>query len=379
MRVRIILAGIMVLGFGIMFASGAQASTYQSSQNGATVISSVKDEHSVYSAAQTITLDTEIPGDVFTASGGLNVHKLVNGSVFAAAKDITVSAKVGRSVRLVGDQITINDQVSEDATLLGTKLVIARGANIDGDVQVLGRTLELNGQVGGNVYAASATININGTITGDTVLQGAFINVSDTAVILGDLTYYSDHEAKIAPGTVKGAINYKHTPSSKGFNGFASFVSMLMTLVSGAVIIVLARHKLERLVLNAGKTPLKDVGIGALVMFGAPVAIVILLMTVVAIPLGFAALIIYGLMLYVASVIVSVVFGMIVAQKLGIKSSEKMTPYFGLLFGVILVTLLSMVPYVGSFLLFFMTLLIIGMMTRYNVALWYKLRHSKDI
>ncbi len=379
MRIKIMLGGLAVLVFGLMFASVARASTYQSSQTGDTTLSSVKDGHSVYSAAESVTLDTEIPGDVFTASGTLNIRKLVNGSVFAAAKDITVSARIGRSVRLVGDQITINDQVTEDATLVGSKLVIAKGASIGGDLQALGRMLELNGRVSGNVYVAGATININGTVDGNAVLEGANITIADTALISGDLTYYSNREATIAPGTIKGAINYKNTPSPNGFNGFGSFLGILMTLVSGSVIIVLARHKLERLVANASKTPLKDVGIGALVLFGAPIVIILLLMTIIALPLAFAVLVTFGLMLYVASVTVSVMLGITVAQKLGIKSSEKMTPYLGLLIGVILVALLRMVPYIGPISLFFITLLVIGMMTRYDIALWHKLRHSKDI
>ena len=93
------------------------------------------------------------------------------------------------------------------------------------------------------------------------------------------------------------------------------------------------------------------IGFSALII--VPIVAIIAMFTVVAVPLSFIALIIYGLLIYIAPVISGIILGKVVFKNMNI--------YLSALIGTVIIKLVMLVPYLGGILFFGAMLLSLGL------------------
>lgn len=358
--------------------STALASTYKSSQTADDVtVDKTTDSHTIYASGNTVTLDTEAPSDFFAVAGSIAVRKSVQGSVFGTASTILVSAPVAHSLRLAGGQVDVNGDVGEDVSVVGANLSIHRDTTIHGDIHFVGNSLTVNGHVTGSITATASTITINGTVDGNITVAAEHVAIPDTASVGGSLHYRSRNDAVIAPGVVKGSMTKSMTESPG--KAFGVLMGILSMLVSGFVVLLLARHKVERLVHRRGSLPFQNFALGLAVTFLFPISIIILLVSVIGTPLALVLASLYVMFLYIAAVMASIFVGTLCVDLLKLKTTEHMRVFVGLLLGVLILSLMGAIPYIGGAMVFLLTMYVLGLMVRYDIDLWHKLRQQKDL
>jgi hypothetical protein len=104
------------------------------------------------------------------------------------------------------------------------------------------------------------------------------------------------------------------------------------------------------------------IGLGAL--FLTPIVSIILMMTVIGIPLGFIMLIIWFIMLYFAQIMVGLGLGKQIRERLF--KAKKKNIMADLIIGVTVLYLLFAIPILGGIIMFFSTLLGLGVIWRYK-------------
>lgn len=253
-----------------------------------------------------------------------------------------------------------------DRIVLGDNYVLESGQALDGNLVVLGgtATVEAGSTVHGDVNAAGGLVTIDGTVTGNVGVFGGALRLGDTAVVEGDLSSLGGSLDRAAGATVRGDVfNGLRTPSvpSDGapFGGdtfdinptedswFVSFLkwqlgtagSILLMLLLGVVLIVVAPRAVERVATATALQPALTFGVGFLTLVLGVLAGAILL---IACGLGLLVwlLLLAGVLL--GWIGVSLWLGRQLFRAFHVRSS---VPIVQMVVGVILITLLSRLPW----------------------------------
>jgi cytoskeletal protein CcmA (bactofilin family) len=322
-----------------------------------TVASGEVVDDDLYVAAETIIIDGTIDGDLWAAGNTITVNGIVNGSVMAAGRIVNINGDVTHAVRAVAETININGDVDGDVMAGCGKLNIASTARIGGDLLFGADIASIDGPVEGNIKGSGREVTISNWVNGDVELEVESLTILSTANIGGDLSYTSEEEADIQSGAqITGATTHTipevKEDEAKGFpfvlftSALSKLISFLMAFVTGIVIIFLAPKKLTSITDAIGTRPGPSAGWGAMILFLTPIAALIVCLTIVGIPLGLIALVLYGVALYLAQIPVGLFIGRWIIGRFRVVESKAIM-VGALAVGLAILKLLSLIPYFG--------------------------------
>jgi len=256
----------------------------------------------LYVAAEAVTIDGTINGDLWAAASTVTVNGAVTGSVMAAAETVNIGGEVDHAVRAVGQTLSISGNVNGDLMVAGGEVNIASTATIKGDLLLAAGNIRIDGLIEGDVKGYGDEVAIGNGVKGNVDLKVESLTLLPTANIQGDLTYTSEEEADIQSGAqIAGAITHNLPPvkeePAKAFPPFGivgKVIRFLMALLAGLVIILIAQRRLTSIAESIRSKPGASAGWGALIVFIAPIAAVLVCFTVVGIPVGLIALGLWG-------------------------------------------------------------------------------------
>lgn len=149
-------------------------------------------EDDIYAVGGSLTIQTDIPGDLVIAGGELEIVNNVETDLMAAGGSIVVKGNVGDDARIAGGQIDIYGNIGGDLLITGGQITIHEGAIIGNDVGIGG------GQV-----------TILGQVQGDAEIYAGQISMGESAQVAGNLTYGADHEISEVQKSVAGTVTYE--------------------------------------------------------------------------------------------------------------------------------------------------------------------------
>lgn len=274
----------------------------------------------------------------------------------AAAED-----RVGGSV-VVGPDETIDDDLDVaggsvviQGTVTGDVSVAAGSVRIDGtiegDLEVSGGSVELGeeGTVGGNLEAGAGSVLVAGTVGGNAELAAETITLAETAAIEGNLTYAGDlvqEDGARVGGTITEDEVSPGVVNTDGMNvpAWASTVYFLLANAILGVLLLLVMPVFSQSVASrVTDSPLRSGGTGLLALVAVPIALTLLLLTIVGIPLSILGFFLYLTLLWVGAIYGRLAVGMWLLSQFG-----RAEPWTGLIVGLVVVAALSFVPVVGG-------------------------------
>lgn len=288
---------------------------------------------------------------------------------FAAQIRSGEQVNIGRNETIQGNYYIAGATLNIAGTITGDLLAGGGNLNISGpvykDITVAGGTINLSGNVGEDLRVAGGDITISGSIGGDLVVAGGNVQILPDASIGGDL--FAAGGKVVNQGKVKGKISIITSPEQKGqrdkgFLGLGIWwlIATLMKLVIGLVLYYLLRpgtqEVLKKAVSNFGSEFLR----GFLILVAMPVALVLLMFTIVGIPISIMGFLIYAALMIVSSVFGAIILGGVVA-KYGFKKPETLTIWI-VLGGIILYQILKLIPFVGWIIVFVFSLTGLGVL-----------------
>jgi cytoskeletal protein CcmA (bactofilin family) len=285
-------------------------------------------DEDVYIAGSNITINGTINGDLVAAGGTITVNGTIDGSVLAACGTFNLNGKVNSSVRCATGAINIDGEIGKDLVVAAGDLNMADSAIVEGDILL-----------GAN------TATISGTVMGDIDAAVSRLTLSSSANITGYLSYTSDNEVNKESGAqIGGEVTHKLPPRSNPF--ITWIITFLMALVTGIVIILIFPRRTTAITDSIRTRPWSSLGWGALILFLTPVAIMILLITVVGIPLGLIALLLYGAAIYLSQIPIALFIGRwTIGYLREVRGRALLVAAFAT--GLLVLTLLTLIPYVG--------------------------------
>jgi len=322
-----------------------------------TVASGEVVDDDLYVAAETIIIDGTVDGDLWAAGNIITVNGIVNGSVMAAGRIVNINGDITHAVRAVAETININGDVGGDVMVGCGKVNIASTARVGGDLLFGADIAVIDGPIEGNIKGSGREVTISNGVNGKVELEVESLTILSTANIGGDLSYTSEEEADIQAGAqIAGATTHKLPEAKKDeakvfpfvlfFGALGKVISFLMALVTGLIIILLAPRRLTSIAEAIGSRPGPSAGWGALIVFVAPLAAVLVCFTIIGIPVGLITLALYGIALYLAQIPVGLFIGRWIIGRFRVVESKAIM-VGALAVGLAILKLLSLIPYFG--------------------------------
>lgn len=322
-----------------------------------------------FAIGNTVEIHGTINGDLYAAARKVIVEGSINGDVIVTAGSVNISGKVSQDARIAGGKITITGNIRRNVSVAGGYVEILAPAGVGGSILAFGGELVLSAPVGGKVKAAAGELLISDKVDGDVEAAAGKIRLTADARINGNLTYSSEEEISLDPGAViSGTVTRKDSPGlfdispeklSVVFFGtyiFTAFVNFFSTLLIGLVLLNFCPEFMRRTVELLREKTLSSVGAGFLTVILTPIIIISLMLTILVIPLALILTGIYLIYLYVSRVFVIYWAGHLIFKKSGKESSSGWVFFTGL----IVFTVLSVIPVIGGIITFLATVFGLG-------------------
>lgn len=306
----------------------------------------------VYGFASKVDVAGKVIGDVVAAGGQVSVSGTVTQDVMVTGGDVRFSGKAGDDLMVAGGSVTVSGSVAEDATITGGQITFAKDTKVTRDLLVAGGSIALRGSIGRDAKISGGQVELDGPIGGSVQVDAQQLTVGPNAVIKGDLTYTSKQKPQISPlAKITGKTIEKPAPARPkpicafGCKAAWWLLGFAMLLVVGLVAIRLAPRAAE---LSAdavvGKFWLSLLA-GFLLLTVMPIVAVIVMCTVLGLPLGAIMFAAYFIAVYLSRAFVGLAIGRWLFKRFG---NERVSPYLGLLVGLIVLWLLIAIPFVGG-------------------------------
>ncbi|MCE7905999.1 MAG: hypothetical protein DYG87_09400 [Anaerolineae bacterium CFX3] len=279
--------------------------------------------------------------------------------------------------------------------IFGGNYVLKSGDTLDGDLVVFGgnASIEADALVKGSIVIFGGNIRLDGALTGDLVLIGGAGSLGEEAVVKGDLVTVGGSVNRAEGARVEGqtrnegaieipipqipkatALPDKPVPTTPSVAGpkfdFDPFGSAFGVLGQAIFIAALAmalslfmRPQMERVADKLVRQPLTAAGVGLLTALVSPVAVVLMILTVILI----LAIPFFALALALAWLFGLVSIGMEAGERFSRAVGQNWPPVLTAGFGAFLMTLvvqgIGLIPCVGWLVPFFVGAAGIGAVT----------------
>lgn len=367
---------MFILTFAL--AAPVSAATFEQSDTTYSLQSGEQVRDDLYLGAGSIVTSGEVQGDISGIAGSV----LVTGSVTEDANfvggSVDVLGAVQDDVRVIAGQTKIGGEVSEDVLVVGGMAHILPDANVGGDLVVFGGSVIVDGAVQGDVRAFGGSVALNGEIAGDTQVQANdSFTIGDGAMLQGDLAYTAKKEVQIPEGAeIAGTVDFTKLPFQGDevpagflallavpFIGAFFFAKLVAVLVATLAAVLIFRRFSESVTRLSTERYARTLGIGLITMIVVPVAALIMLISIIGMFVGIAALAAYVLLLLLAKVYAGVVLGALLARW---RKQEQLANWKWALLGVVLLEVIALLPIVGwviALLIYLVALGAIALMT----------------
>ncbi len=358
--------------FSLIFAPVmTHAATFRS---GETV--SVDDNlEDLYAAGGTVVINAPVTNDLAIAGGTLNLDAPVSNSVFASGGTINVRGTIGNTLRAAGGTITVSSAVARDVLLFGGTITVDREASISGDLVVNGGQVMIQSPVTGDVYVNGGQVTIDAEIGGNVEGNVENLVLGSQAVIQGDLRYESSQRAVIRDGAViNGQEDFRRMERADrdgakiaGLISTFSFYKLIADILGSLALIYIFYTFTRRVVERGMVEPVKKglLGIAALIL--GPIIGFFLLILILP---GIVMLILYGLLLLLATFISKIFLGwMIMRWWYGRNNRRYTLDWKAAVVGPLVMFLLLLIPVLGWFISFIIYLIAFGSLLT-EIASW---------
>lgn len=302
--------------------------------------------------AGTAAAEDSTPGDSIRIGGSVHLLEATPGNLAAIGGSVSVDAPVAGALRAAGGSVRVgaSGAIERDASLAGGSIVV-RGP-IHGDLHAAGGRITIDAPITGDAYVAGGSLSLGpeARIGGKVKFRGGEMHVDPAAVVTGGTHHNSSRSHRI-----EGS---EHSPATHGVFwtlGLAALAALLAAAFPGS-----SQHLAQELRERPWHTSL----LGLLVLTAVPLAALLLMVTIIGIPLGLLAIVLYAALLLVGYVWIAVVVGGLLLDRFNAETAALVAWRVGAaVLAMVSLAILVRVPFLGGFVKFVALLAGVGMIT----------------
>ena len=340
----------------LLFALYSMACLSQVENSGEIHITDTQQDDT-YSVGETVKVDAVVRGDLVIAGGSLTVNDSINGDLTAAGGELFLHGYVADDARIAVGRATIDSEIGDDLIIFGGEVTLTENAVVHGNLKCTGGKITLKGKVLGELNIKGSDVLIDGSVDGPSKLIVEDLAIGPKAQFFKEVTYYTeDGEIDFNRALVQTEAQFNEdlgedtSDLSVTTLGTKSLKMWIFYVLSSFLVILVLHALFKEAFSNAVEelehSWLKNFGVGLIYLIGIPIAILIAFLMVIGIPLGLftAAVFIFSLLLghMVGALLLTYYF----RNKMD-KTWDFWTVTLLAMLFVVILRVLTMIPYAG--------------------------------
>jgi hypothetical protein len=368
----LVIAAALLVAPSVLNTASAAEFIAPHNDNKTITLSSGENHKNVYIAGGSVFVNSNVAGDLYAAGGTIIVEGNVEQDVVIAGGNVTLNGTIGGDLRVAGGTVIINGQVNGDVLVGGGNVNITEKSKINGDLAAGTGSLSVDGSVAGNVNIGGGQITLNSSLPGKvTIMAGESLTIGSKAIIPQAVSYKGQKEATVEDGAQVSSIDFQQVEHrSRAHHAVAAIFTIMFVLkvmglfVAGLILIKLFPRTNRQLAESMQKGIWANLGLGVVGFIVIPIVAIICMALIVGLYVGVILLLGWLLMLTIASLIASVVTGAWIVKKLT-KKDSMVYDWQALLIGLIAISLIYLLPFIGVIVMFGLILMAFGGLMRH--------------
>ena len=311
----------------------------------------------------------DVNGDLFWWGQSVTLAGSILNNAFAGGSSVSIDGTVGSDAFSFAGTTYVTGEVMHNVYAFTGQMFVNEDAVIHGNLVCFCGSLTINGTVRGQVMGSGGATTVTGDV-GSMKLEVGHLVLTSAAVVHGDLDYEGNDEAEIADeAQVGGDIRWdQDTPaeddtgddsSESGGLGFWDIASTawwyLANLTVGVAALLFGGRVARAPAARLREQAAVGLGFGFVVTVVIPVACLIAALMLVTLPLGIIVMQLYLLCIFLARLVTAHFLGDWLLRRTG---QQQPSEYIALAGGLVVLFLLTEIPYVGF--LIWLTALFLG-------------------
>ncbi len=250
-----------------------------------------------FATGGSVEISGTVNGDVYLFAEQVIIDGIINGDLLGAVGSIDISGEIQHNCRIVGGQVLISGKVGKNVTLAAGNVQLLSSATIGRNLVAVAGNIDLGANVGYDATIIASNLRISSNIRNDLLAHIGHLRLTSRGVIGRNLEYRSNSPAWIENGATIGGTTTYH-PSfvhelvkgtwiqslMVGSKIIAILMNFLYTFVIGVILIKIFPKNLESAIYELKKRPFKALTYGIMLLILLPLASLLMLMTILAIP-----------------------------------------------------------------------------------------------
>lgn len=323
----------------------------------------------------TVQIDGIVTGDLIALGRRVRVRGTVMGNLITLARDVEVDGSVEGSIVQFGQTVTMRGKTNGNLYAFGQTISVPSGGAVGGNATTFSETTTIEGAVGRDVTSFGRALDLGGTVNRRVTAYGAQVDVRSGARIDGSLTAHVGRRenVRVDPGaTIGGGTNVEVSPPQPSrYLTVRYYVRQCLRLAAAFLtgwILFWLVPRAASIRLDAGGALITATGVGLVAACATPVLAVVAGITIIGLPLGVFALLLWLVLLYLAKILLALFLGRVV---LGSHDARGASVAAALLVGLALVLVAVNLPYVGGIVNILLTVIGFGVAI-IEMVRWYK-------
>ena len=301
--------------------------------------------------AEEVEILGNVNGDVIAFARRITVRGNVAGNLVGFGRDIEVKGKVEGSIYNFAQSLRLEGEAERNLIAFVETLDLQNDGQVRHDVIAFAKRVTLSGAIGRDAVAFTEEASVGGQLGRNLTTYSKKVLVRPDARINGDFTATVPRQdfAKIESGAVIGGASdirvhrEKNRYARPGYSVW-SIVTLIGAWMVGLLIATFFPGAFAFLPRNASDAGWKA-GIGFLVVVAAPIAAIILCITLIGLPLGLITLILWLMVLYLAKILVGAALAVAMFKPANTSSRAMALP---LLASLALIWIVTSIPILGG-------------------------------
>lgn len=254
----------------------------------------------------------------------------------------------------LGNFVSVNGTVENDLFLAGRDITIGSDAIVKRDLYMMGQNIRVLSNINGNIKAGGETVDLRkSTINGNVYVMAETILLDSKTTINGKLSYPENakieglENAKVSKTKIIPAVSTdKETKKDMLAYHVTSYINKVL---AAFIVLALLMHFAPKFkkAIEDNKLDFKEDfrlcirGLVAIIVI--PFICLFGVFTGLLTPASLILTALYIIAIYISTLVVAYKVGLILGEKLGVKSA-----YLSAFMGVVLICLLKVIPFIGD-------------------------------
>jgi cytoskeletal protein CcmA (bactofilin family) len=308
-------------------------------------------EDTLLASANTVRVEGVVNGDLLAFGRTVEVRGTVKGDLISCARRTEVSGTVEGHIYTLSHSLDLEGQVGHSIYGLVQSLHVDDRGRVGEAIVVGTGDASLEGVVKRSVNIYTNNGDVSGSIGRDLTMAGGSLTLTNTARVGGNLSarVHQLKEVRIADGaTIVGQRDIQVKVRQSHFTRPRFYVHQAVWL-AGAMLVgwlgLLLFPGFFQATTQLVGSGWRSLGLGVGVLTGVPVAIIVVAITLVGFPVSLMLLAVYLPAIYLAKIWVGAFLGRMLLKPSAATQGDWL---LGLLVGLLILTLVGFIPYVGG-------------------------------